>query len=674
MRASATVAPDAQIEGGANKCVAIDGTIAYTNFGYYLTALDISDPTTPRKISNLLLPNRSQDLTLGGGYLYAAAADSGLRVINLADPSRLEEVASLKDVDPARIAIEDDKLYVAGFDDSLEIVDISDPKNPENVGAVGLPSGLFANVAVEGGFAYFVNSSGFYVVDVGVPFAPVVVASLPFGSGSIVIVNDIAYISGLRAIDISDPTNPIDLGVVSECSAQDMAVSGSRLYLAEGFYDRLTILDITDPLLPTELGSANLLGSEYRVAVSGSVACVATKTRGLNLVDVSDPSAASMIGHYETFYFALGTKRFGDYLHVLGLFGWAIFDLADPGNPRHVFFDPTGGETDRIAFSGAYAYVPVRMSCCAGWSFFITYAMSDPTNPIPVDSDQLSDYSEIYDIETAGDLLHVVDYDGLYIFDISNRADPAPVGFIPLVGQISAQDNYVYDAAGSAGFKIYDVTDPGSPSQVGGISLGHAQDVDVVGDFAYVVCSGVDALRIVDVSDKAHPVEVGRLADPLGASLVSVSGIYAYLTSAYEDVQVIDVSNKTNPVKVGSLETGGVGGHASVKGAWVYAASYAYNGVHMGEIYWPTAVHNSSPKVLDLTQNYPNPFNPSTTIEFSLSESDLVDLTVFDIHGRHVVTVLHERLPSGDHQITWDGRRGNGDEVVSGVYFCRLKG
>jgi hypothetical protein len=69
-----------------------------------------------------------------------------------------------------------------------------------------------------------------------------------------------------------------------------------------------------------------------------------------------------------------------------------------------------------------------------------------------------------------------------------------------------------------------------------------------------------------------------------------------------------------------------------------------------------------------LKQNYPNPFNPSTTIEFSLPQSDFVTLKIYNILGEEVATLLSERLTAGGYQYEWDA-----GSLASGVYLYRLQ-
>jgi plastocyanin len=78
------------------------------------------------------------------------------------------------------------------------------------------------------------------------------------------------------------------------------------------------------------------------------------------------------------------------------------------------------------------------------------------------------------------------------------------------------------------------------------------------------------------------------------------------------------------------------------------------------------------PEEFDLGQNFPNPFNASTVITYTVMTTAEVSLEVFDILGRRVLTLVHDRLSPGIYEATWEGRDTAGREVASGVYFYRL--
>ncbi len=84
------------------------------------------------------------------------------------------------------------------------------------------------------------------------------------------------------------------------------------------------------------------------------------------------------------------------------------------------------------------------------------------------------------------------------------------------------------------------------------------------------------------------------------------------------------------------------------------------------------------PEQFELLQNYPNPFNPTTQIGFRIppggrSEFGMVDLTIYDITGRLVKTLVNENRAAGNYSVQWDGTNQFGQQVGSGVYFYRLE-
>ncbi len=79
------------------------------------------------------------------------------------------------------------------------------------------------------------------------------------------------------------------------------------------------------------------------------------------------------------------------------------------------------------------------------------------------------------------------------------------------------------------------------------------------------------------------------------------------------------------------------------------------------------------PDQLYLAQNYPNPFNASTVIEYVLPQREAVDLSIYNILGRKVRTMVDEEQSVGYHAVDWDGRDDSGRESSSGIYFYRIK-
>lgn len=75
---------------------------------------------------------------------------------------------------------------------------------------------------------------------------------------------------------------------------------------------------------------------------------------------------------------------------------------------------------------------------------------------------------------------------------------------------------------------------------------------------------------------------------------------------------------------------------------------------------------------LTLYQNYPNPFNPTTTIRFSTPNDAIVVLTIYNIKGQQVRTLVNNSLQKGVHTYVWNGLDQNNRPVGSGIYFYKV--
>ncbi len=74
-----------------------------------------------------------------------------------------------------------------------------------------------------------------------------------------------------------------------------------------------------------------------------------------------------------------------------------------------------------------------------------------------------------------------------------------------------------------------------------------------------------------------------------------------------------------------------------------------------------------TPEDYYILQNYPNPFNPSTKIRFAVPEKSEVKLTLYDVLGRELATILNEELNPGIKEVEL-----NGDDLASGIYLVRM--
>ena len=75
-----------------------------------------------------------------------------------------------------------------------------------------------------------------------------------------------------------------------------------------------------------------------------------------------------------------------------------------------------------------------------------------------------------------------------------------------------------------------------------------------------------------------------------------------------------------------------------------------------------------------LHQNYPNPFNPTTTIPFDIIKNDQITLSIYNVKGEMVRTLVNSYLDPGSYEVRWNGRSDSGVNLSAGMYFIELKG
>ena len=79
------------------------------------------------------------------------------------------------------------------------------------------------------------------------------------------------------------------------------------------------------------------------------------------------------------------------------------------------------------------------------------------------------------------------------------------------------------------------------------------------------------------------------------------------------------------------------------------------------------------PDVYALHQNYPNPFNPVTTLRYDLPEDGLVNITIYDMMGRQVKTLVNYLQTAGYRSLQWNATNNAGSPVSAGIYLYMIQ-
>ncbi len=86
-----------------------------------------------------------------------------------------------------------------------------------------------------------------------------------------------------------------------------------------------------------------------------------------------------------------------------------------------------------------------------------------------------------------------------------------------------------------------------------------------------------------------------------------------------------------------------------------------------------SVVASTTPQTTQLLAAYPNPFNPSTTLNYSLAKDSHVTLTVYDVLGREIKSLVNQQQIAGEHSIRWDSLTNAGTPAPSGTYLVRMQ-
>ena len=80
------------------------------------------------------------------------------------------------------------------------------------------------------------------------------------------------------------------------------------------------------------------------------------------------------------------------------------------------------------------------------------------------------------------------------------------------------------------------------------------------------------------------------------------------------------------------------------------------------------------PETVKIFPAYPNPLNPSTTIRYEIIKDNHITVTIYDLNGTKIKSLINNYQPLGKHQVHWDGTSDDGNRLSSGAYFFRIQG
>ena len=266
----------------------------------------------------------------------------------------------------------------------------------------------------------------------------------------------------------------------------DVKIDGNLAYLIVGTKG-LLIVDVTDPVHPVEVGSNSTRGYYAQsVTIDGAIAYIANRGEGLTILDVSDPMRPVEVGRLDTPGSVQAVALRGHLAVVADQRGGLqLVDATRPASPVLLRGLEMGGYAQAVWVDGTYAYV------ATGDSGLVVVDLTNASAPTLVA--RLSLQGEANDVLVAGGIAYVAaGYRGVRIVDVANPAAPTEIGFISTAGEalgLAYMSDTLCVAERSGGLTVYDVSNPRDPKRLAQIATpGEALRVAVAGNRAYVAC------------------------------------------------------------------------------------------------------------------------------------------------------------------------------------------
>lgn len=432
------------------------GDYLYVADSDYLTVIDISVLSAPFVRTSIEGWDGDIDgLQVADGYAYCADGSAGLLVVDLTNLNNIQIVANVPSRSECdRIWLDGQRLYMSAREAGVQVIDITTPTAPSHQGYIGVtprvrviavegpvacvacdegglrlldltqPDALLftdlaadlvlgsvetgtgnLDVVASGNYAYLAKDDGLSIVDIGDPTSPTLAWSGTFAAGdaeALAIQGNLVYVAaeggGLQIVDVTDPLNPdVKSPFPLSDEAQDVAVMGGHAYVADRFGAGFVVVDVTDPDAPLRVGDVLAPGGQEArgVAVQGAWAYCAWSDTGLLAINISDPSAPTIVGQLV--------------LHDVG--------SASPSRAK------------KVAVSGSYAYVMADELHIVD--------ISDPTNLTLETTYEIDIWDD--DVSLSGDFAMVVGSTaGILVLNVSDPSDPWEVMHLPVLGDARA--------------------------------------------------------------------------------------------------------------------------------------------------------------------------------------------------------------------------------------------
>jgi hypothetical protein len=362
---------------------------------YGLRIVDISNPISPTATAFYTTATHITDLTIKDHYAYFTIQGM-LRILDLSDPTEPVEIGAYQTPPSAsKITVDDNHAYVVTGgrwweDKELQIIDISNPVEPITIKPSLTDFGPTTPVVND--YAYLIDDGDLRIMDVSNPVTLTQVgfytASIQFVSLSgdeksiyvpihtlvtrenyayAVLDGGVSFNWQLAILDLSNPTMPTQVGsheLPSSLQELKLEIIDDYIYLVSAKIG-LRVFDISEPPNIVEVDIGQEISGEH-LALRNGYAYVTTK--GLQILDISDPASPVMVGATEVGLFGVSWSIKGiavddNYAYLIDdIVGLRVIDISNPTTPVEVGFSPVPGTPVDLAITKDHIWVATTAS------------------------------------------------------------------------------------------------------------------------------------------------------------------------------------------------------------------------------------------------------------------------------------------------------------------------
>jgi hypothetical protein len=513
-----------------------------------LQLVDISVPEEPVLLGACEIGAHQTSIALAGTCAYITTWDHGITIVNIGDPHAPEVIGQVNvGYYPHEIVVDGDYAYVVDYA-SLYVLDIKNQQLPELIANCPVPgdtrhlalSGDYAYV-ISCAEEWPPVGNGLYIINISDPTDPWIEGELTTGeqipAGNLTIWGNNAIIghgSGFAFIDISDSAAP------SYLWQADFAGPPNCLYAQDDILWTLNSRivnsmelnrDFTPPPVAEIANSENI----YCLRTRGDFAYGVDPTSNtLRVFDMSDPenpllAGSEVMGFSSAYGIALTTESAKTQFAFVGGTndgeGVNIVDISEPTAPSLLTTIPLPYDHGGFDIEGNYLYIPAQ------YGEVEIYDISNPFVPILVDS--LEFIYSVRFVEVVDDRMYIgrlsTNQTRMWIYDVSDPHNAAYLGesSLPLKPyEFVIREPYIYVADNGGGLLILDVSDPTYILEASRtLTARHAQSLALVDDYVYLADHRENGgIQVMDVSDPYNPQVIGFCQASWLLELVAING------------------------------------------------------------------------------------------------------------------------------------------------------